>query len=302
MRKLLALIFRHPLIIEYLKSIMPEALRVDLYLKQRRKILEQPRLALTSHIKSPLSYACFGLIAPYAAVLLVIYSAEATGLINPSRLEQSINEMRDLIGRSDNLLGRVNTICQRQFPDSPHLVPACIASVRQEVISGRGDAVSLLNMLTYSQRYASFINSQTLLIQPIILIINAYIFAYIWSRFFPVHASPSAKDRSDIRRVYLITMGTTLFLPSILSVLALLSAELVERSIPWTLMSFAPTIMFFGLLPIFVAIMLVAQRLHRLLNKADDWWIARPIGVMLLSNFLTCLAALPLLGIMLVLI
>lgn len=42
-----------------------------------------------------------------------------------------------------------------------------------------------------------------------------------------------------------------------------------------------------------VALMLTAQRLNRLLNKADDWRIGKPFSVMLLSNFLTCLVTLP---------
>jgi hypothetical protein len=302
MPRILEALFRQHLVSEYLISLVPDALRIDLQIKNRKRLLDDPKLAVTRKIKSPLSYACFCLVVPYAALMLILNVGESIGAINPSLIDQSTRDMIDLDRRTNELLSRVNGICQEQFRNSYHLVPACVVQLSDEINSAREDTRTMLRMLAFAKGYADFMNVNVLIVLPIILILNAYLFGYFWLRKFPRHLTAQKDDRSDVRTAYLLTLGTTSFIPTIIATIALFAAELIQRSAPYLVASIAPTISLCGALPLTVGGILTAQRLHRLLNSDDNWRIAKPVLIMVTSNFMTLLVAFPLIALIIVLI
>lgn len=217
---------RHSLVSELLTSWIPEFARVDLYFKERKKILDQPRVVLGSKIKSPLAYASFCLIAPIGAVFLIILpSLQAIGVVGSSSIEHSIADMRDLDARSVATLDRIEDICRRNGDNSIEFIAYCKARLRSQIANGRSDIQSMLEMLEYSQRLSYFVQSKVFIIQSAVLIINAYFFAIVWARLYPMHAAPDPGDRAIIRKAYLLSLGTTAFIPSIFAAIAMMVSE-----------------------------------------------------------------------------
>lgn len=293
-RKLLS---SHPLIKEFVASKIPEWLRIDVYLAQRKRIVSDPRVVLTDKIKSPLGYATFCLVAPYFLLFMSLYLGEAAGMLKPSQLEQEIRDYRRLERYFDKMIEKGGAICERQFGNVPEMIVPCKTQLQTRFLDDRTDVRELLAMLTEGQRVVGVMQWQAWLIYPLMLIMNAYVFARLWIRRYPRRATPRQQDYQVARQAYLLTMGTTMFVPTILAAFALLAIEIVVREEPVMLLGFAQLLVSLSILPLFVAIMLTSQRLYRVLNESDDWRIARPISILLISNALTSIVIIPLVAV-----
>jgi hypothetical protein len=118
-------------------------------------------------------------------------------------------------------------------------------------------------------------------------IFSGYFVSWIWNRSFPVHKTPTQADFTRVRHAYWLITGTTLFIPSIIASIAFVSAEIVQRLAPTAVVELAPMLIFFGLLPLVVTSILVADRMNNILNDDRSWKTGTAVAIIFTANIVT---------------
>jgi hypothetical protein len=256
---------------DFLTSLASLVFGGETFFKLRRKLIDSPHLIVSGKLPSPLAFAFFSLAAPFFVALSLDGLASTSGAFGIAKTPAILANAQHGIELSDKMLA------QSDLP----------AGIRVDVMEKRSDF-----QYAYDQIVAyEWVNSKYLtyyyIISQLMILLNAFAFARIFNRFYPIHKFVTDADNKKIVKIYLYCTGTTLFIPNILASFGIVLVFILERQTKYVLPEFAPTVSILTALPLVSATILSASRIYRLSTGHNDWNITKTVVSVLLSNFIS---------------
>ncbi len=283
---------KHQVLISAIVSNIPDYLRLDVFVKNRKDILNSPAIILNKKAKNAFIYALISTSLPFLISFFIISSLTSVDLIPKSSVSQDLQQDSSFISEANKFRDKVIKQCETIYMDKSqqrYCKEKHLGSIGVEISQVEQDR----KLLVFSQKIDGGLVGDAGLFQSLSLILNCYIFSYLFLKKYPRHASLTKADLDMVRRAYLFTMGTTLFWPNCLASLGYLLGQFLDRYDEFARVSHIPILLLVSGLPIITALSTGSARIHNVLNGENNWRFGSVMIIMLKSNIITNLSLMP---------
>jgi hypothetical protein len=249
--------------------------------------LDRPKVAIALRKRDIAAYAAFCGTAPYILAALLISSFDLTNILPPDSAERTKAEIRQWENELSELRGESRVTCETTASLNTSAGRRCFALTSRMIEELQGETETMRREVeVFESLRSAAVHS---IFGVIVIFVNAFVFARIWHRVYPMHARRLPQDVGKVWRAYLLVMSTTMFIPNCVGAFIFILINIVTRVEPWTSGGLSGAMFVAGVLPAAVCGVLGSYRLNEVLLHSTNWRVGHTWWVMAVSNIVTLL-------------
>jgi hypothetical protein len=221
-------------------------------------------------------------------LLLILITAvwDATGVLPRSTLQKGFEYAQANEEDIEDVSATVRFMC-KDFKNEFVVSDRTCKHLGDNVLNMRRNVEGLRTQLNATRFLSDVFSKGTIILSTILLLLSSFVFGRLWYRFYPMHLHPRPEDLEGIRRVYLLTMATTMFIPNCFAAAIFLLMDVAGRFDIDFLLALSGWVIAAAALPAMVCGILGSYRINAILLNHSHWRVGKTWAIFLISNLAT---------------